>query len=145
MTSGAALAALAVMAGTYLVLRPKKPKGVKRADTGLTASNDCSTWTITDGEKTRRLSEEVFNQFVAAANFEPWDIADAVIKRVAPECNPHEDGMRSLKELELYKTIFIETINRLLATGRIDNDLYLIYKDEIEGFIIDEAAKLQKS
>lgn len=144
MTSGAALAALAVIAGTYLVLRPRK--GAKaRPDTGLTANQDCSTWTVTDGDKTRRLSEEVFARFVAAANLEPWDIADAIIERLAPQCHPHDEGMRSLRELELYKTVFVETINRLFATGRIDNDLYLIYKDEIEGFILEEAAKLKKS
>lgn len=145
MTPGGALATLIVLAGgTYLALRPRK--GAKaRSDTGLVANQDCSTWTITDGDKTRQLSEEVFARFVSAANLEPWDIADAVIERVAPECHPHDEGMRSLRELELYRTVFVETINRLLATGRIDNDLYLIYKDEIEGFILEEAAKLKKS
>lgn len=143
MTPGTALATLAVLAGTYLVLRPRK--GVARASTGIVASPDCSTWTITDEAKTKELSEEVFFQFVGAGNQEPWDISDAVVERVAPECHPHEQGMRSLRELELYKTVFVETINRLLTTGRIDNDLYLIYKDEIEGFILDEAAKLKQS
>jgi hypothetical protein len=144
---GQLITAAAVIGGGYLVLRPKPAKSSKkqRENTGLTASQDCSTWTIVDETKTRQLSEEVFAGFVQRGNLEPWDISDAIVKRVAPECRTSEEDIRSLNELELYRNVFVETINRLLSMGKIDQDLYLVYKDELEAYLMKQSGEIKKS
>lgn len=144
MTLGQLIAGAIILGGGYALVTQAKKRSAKKLGpaTGLTVSPDCSNWEIVDETKTRSLSEEVYASFMEKGNLEPWEIADAIVKRVAPQCHISTETMRSRRELELYKTVFVETINRLLATNKIDQELYAVYKDEIEAYVMDEAAKL---
>lgn len=134
-----AAALLLSYAGYKLATSGTKKKAISGTSAGgLSTAADCSKWQITDEAQTKATSERIYEEFIAKGNPDPWDIADEIVRQIAPNCHTSEQGMRSLAEIDLYRQVFIETINRELWTNRIDQQLYEIYKTELEAFLLEQ-------
>ena len=111
-------AAVALVTGVSLLARSRSVQAAPSTstlpiDTGIYVHPDCTDWNVTNPGKLAVTLTPVVDELVLAGERSLWDIADAMLKRVAPQCQPSSVPPRNPFEAYLIYRLNLEAILEL--------------------------------